>query len=90
MRLDYKVFKFDANGNKVSVRKENQDVEPNYTRYVEYNIDFGGTKQFNLKLNPGEFLDGKIRFQVRCKTSSSGNWHNDIEDYRHRWVRRES
>ena len=81
MRLDYKVFKFDANGNKVSVRKENQDVEPNYTRYVEYNIDFGGTKQFNLKLNPGEFLDGKIRFQVRCKTSSSGNWHNDIEDY---------
>ena len=81
MRLDYKVFKFDANGNKVSVRKENQDVEPNYTRYVEYNIGFGGTKQFNLKLNPGEFLDGKIRFQVRCKTSSSGNWHNDIEDY---------
>ena len=81
MRLDYKVFKFDANGNKVSVRKENQDVEPNYTRYVENNIGFGDTKQFNLKLNPGEFLDGKIRFQVRCKTSSSGNWHNDIEDY---------
>ena len=78
MRLDYKVFKFDANGNKVSVRKENQDVEPNYTRYVEYNIGFGGTKQFNLKLNPGEFLDGTIRFQVRCKTSSSANWHNDL------------
>ena len=78
MRLDYKVFKFDANGNKVSVRKENQDVEPNYTRYVENNIGFGDTKQFNLKLNPGEFLDGTIRFQVRCKTSSSANWHNDV------------
>lgn len=78
MRLDYKVFKFDAQGNKVSVRKESQDVEPNYTRYVEYNIGFGDTKQFNLKLNPGEFLDGTIRFQVRCKTSSSANWHNDV------------
>lgn len=78
MRLDYKVFKFDAQGNKVSVRKESQDVEPNYTRYVEYNIGFGDTKQFNLKLNPGEFLDGTIRFQVRCKTSSSANWNNDV------------
>ena len=79
MRLDYKVFTFDANGNKVELPRENNDVYRGYTRYYESNYGFGDTKTFNLNLKPGEFLDGPIHFQVRCKKTSSANWDNDVE-----------
>jgi hypothetical protein len=80
MRLDYRIFKFDANGNKIVMPAENTHVENGYTRYVEGNYDFGEERTFLLRLYEGEFLDGPIRFQVRCKTTSSGKWHNDIVD----------
>ena len=80
MRLDYRVFKFDANGNKIVIPAENTHVENGYTRYVEGNYGFGEEKTFLLPLKNGEFIDGPIRFQVRCKTTSEGKWHNDIVD----------
>ena len=76
MRLDYKVVKF-INGQKVEVGKE-KGVQSGYTRYTEHNIGFGSTKTGLLNLGPGEFIDGPLRLQVRCKTTSSGDWHNDV------------
>jgi thiol-activated cytolysin len=33
-----------------------------------------------LPLQPGEYLDGYVKLQVRCKASSVSSWHNDIAD----------
>ncbi|MBR5661532.1 MAG: thiol-activated cytolysin family protein [Bacteroidales bacterium] len=76
MRLDYKVVKF-INGEKVEVGR-NRDAESGYTRYTEHNIGFDDKKTGLLDLGPGEFIDGPLRFQVRCKTTSEGKWHNDV------------
>lgn len=76
MRLDYKVVKF-VNGKKVEVAK-NKDAEPGYSRVTEHKIGFGSKKTGLLDLGPGEFIDGPLRLQIRCKTTSGGDWHNDV------------
>ena len=77
MRMDYKVFRFDADGNKVGVPRDKGTLS-GYNRYVERVIGFGRQKTFNLDLKDGEFLDGPIYLQIRCKYSASENYHEDI------------
>lgn len=77
MRLDYKVFTFNANGDRV-YKSKSKDVETGYTTYNEHHIGFGSKKTFTLDIGPGEYLEGPIRFQCRCKTTSNGKWHNDV------------
>lgn len=80
MRLDYKVFYFNSNGQRV-YRAAQKDVESGYTNYNERNMGFGKQNTFVLDIGPGEYLEGPIRFQCRCKETSSGKWHNDIVCY---------
>ena len=77
MRMDYKVFRFDADGNKVGVPRDKGALS-GYNRYVERGIGFGRQKTFSLDLKDGEFLDGPIYLQIRCKYSASENYHEDV------------
>lgn len=77
MRLDYKVFRFDSNGKKEYV-PQGKGVEDGYSRYTEHGIGFGNKKTGLLDLHPGEYIEGPLRLQIRCKTTSSGKWHNDV------------
>ncbi len=79
MRLDYKVVKF-VNGEKVEVGRD-KDVESGYTRYTEHHIGFGDKKTGLLNLKAGEFIEGPLRLQVRCKKAATkpyDKWHNDV------------
>lgn len=77
MRIDYNVVKI-VNGKKVKVAKEKEAFD-GYTTKNERNMDFGTKTTFKLDIGPGEFLDGLIKFQARCKKTSGGSWANDTE-----------
>lgn len=77
MRLDYKVFRFDSRGQKQYV-PQGKGVEDGYSRYTEHEIGFGNKKTGLLDLQPGEYIEGPLRLQIRCKTTSNGKWHNDV------------
>lgn len=75
MRIDYNVVKI-VNGQKVPVAKE-KEAFSGYTTKNERNMSFGDKTTFKLDIGPGEFLDGLIRFQCRCKKGSGKDWDND-------------
>ena len=77
MRIDYAVFRFDEDGNRVGVPRDKGALE-GYNRYIEKKIDYGRKKTFDLKLKDGEFLDGPLYLQVRCKFSAAENYHEDL------------
>ena len=77
MRLDYKIFQFDANGNKVGAPRD-RSAKEGYNEYVERTIDYGRKKTFKLDLKEGQFLDGPLYLQVRCKHSAAEDYHEDV------------
>ncbi|MCR4736666.1 MAG: thiol-activated cytolysin family protein [Bacteroidales bacterium] len=81
MRLDYRVFKVDSNGNKIYVSKQD-GVTDGFYRWVEYKDCWGDNKGFYLKLKDdpehpenNEYLEGPVRLQVRYKPDTQG-WTN--------------
>ncbi len=77
MRIDYNVVKI-VNGKKIKIAKEKEAFK-GYTTKNERKMPFGDKTTFKLDIGPGEFLDGLIHFQARCKKSSEADWYNDTE-----------
>lgn len=80
VRLDYKIAKFSPRGGKAVISTPRGVIQP-YSRAWEKELDFsvnGTTKTITLDLQEGEYLDGPIRLQIRCKYSAAESWHNDL------------
>ena len=87
VRLDYNVVKFNKKGEKVRVKRranvvKKKEIWPmdGYVRFWESEIGFDDHKTFILDIAEGEFLDGPIHLQIRCKKTSNGDWDNDVEE----------
>ncbi len=76
MRIDYKISHFEGT-RKVS-RNPEKGVESSYTNWNEYNMGFGKKKTFTIDLQPGEFIDGPMRLQLRNKETTARKWYNSV------------
>ena len=83
LRIDYKVYRINANGQKVYYDTPSGCIS-GYNRWVEHK-NVWSKEQFDLPLSDGEYADPDMHFQLRWKPSTQG-WRNsnegvfDIED----------
>lgn len=73
LRIDYKVFKLDSNGNKVYV-SPSSGVYSGYQRWVERK-DKWSKDVFTLPIGEGEYIEPLMHFQLRWKPSTQ-DWRN--------------